>query len=279
MVAPAQASSARSIRPLTILAVDDDAMVLMTTVAMLEDLGHTVLEANSGHEALEILKREGSIDLVVTDQAMPKMTGTELAKAIKDGWPDIPVLLATGYGDRVRRDEIGLPKLTKPYLQRDLANAIAEMNSPRRKPRAGPAELQFGGDNGWETSMGNRTAIKPTNLSGRELLAALRAFRKGNFSVRLPTDLTRLDGEIADAFNDVIELNERMSKEIEGLSHIVGKQGKIGHRAKLPNATGSWAANIDMVNDLIGDMVQPSGEMARVIGAVAKGDLSQTMNL
>jgi len=127
--------------------------------------------------------------------------------------------------------------------------------------------------------MGNRTAIKPTNLSGRQLLAALRAFRKGNFSVRLPIDLTGLDGEIADAFNDVVELNERMSKEIERLSHIVGKQGKIGHRAKLPNATGSWAANIDLVNDLIGDMAQPTGEMARVIGAVAKGDLSQTMNL
>src|SRR5262249_25386183 len=121
------------------------------------------------------------------------------------------------------------------------------------------AKLQFG-DNGWETSMGNGTAIEQTNLSSRHLLAALRAFRKGNFSVRLPMDLTGLDGEIADAFNDVVELNERMSKEIERLSHIVGKQGKIGHRAKLPNATGLWAANIDMVNDLIGDMVQPTGE-------------------
>src|SRR5439155_16930323 len=180
MVAPAQAPSPRSIRPLTILAVDDDAMVLMTTVAMLEDLGHTVFEAYSGHEALEILRREDSIDLVVTDQTMPKMTGTELAKMIKDEWPDIPVLLATGYGDRVRGGDIGLPRLTKPYLQRDLANAIAEMNPPHRKPRACPAELQFD-DNSWETSMGNRTPIKPTNLSGRQLLAALRAFRKGNF--------------------------------------------------------------------------------------------------
>jgi hypothetical protein len=61
-----------------------------------------------------------------------------------------------------------------------------------------------------------------------------------------------------------------MSKEIERLNHIVGKEGKIGHRAKLPNATGSWAANIDLVNDLIGDMAQPTGEMARVIVAVAR---------
>src|SRR5262252_663750 len=128
--------------------------------------------------------------------------------------------------------------------------------------------------------MGARTAINPTILSGSQpLLDALRAFRKGDFSVRLPTDLTGLDGAIANAFNDVVELNERMSEEIERLNHMVGKQGKIGYRAKFPNATGSWAASIDMVNDLIGDMVQPTWEMARVIGAVAKGDLSQTMNL
>jgi len=124
---------AKALRPLTILAVDDDALVLMNTVHMLEDLGHTVFEAYSGYEALEILKREDGIDLVVTDQAMPKMTGTELAKIIKREWPDIPVLLATGYADRVRGDDIGLPKLTKPYMQRELAEAIVRMNPPRRK--------------------------------------------------------------------------------------------------------------------------------------------------
>src|SRR5262245_30601682 len=127
--------------------------------------------------------------------------------------------------------------------------------------------------------MGNRMANGPTSLNGRELLAALRAFRTGNFSVRLPIDLIGLDGEIAKAFNDVVELNERMTKEIERLNYLVGKYGEIRHRATLQDASGSWAANIDMVNDLIGDMVQPTGEMARVIGAVARGDLSQTMNL
>ena len=127
------APPAKALRPLTILAVDDDALVLMNTVHMLEDLGHTVFEAYSGYEALEILKREDGIDLVVTDQAMPKMTGIELAKIIKREWPDIPVLLATGYADRVRGDDIGLPKLTKPYMQRELAEAIVRMNPPRRK--------------------------------------------------------------------------------------------------------------------------------------------------
>jgi PAS domain S-box-containing protein len=132
-IAGTPAPPAKALRPLTILAVDDDALVLMNTVHMLEDLGHTVFEAYSGNEALEILRCEDSIDLVVTDQAMPKMTGTELAKIIKREWPDIPVLLATGYADRVRGDDIGLPKLTKPYMQRELADAIVRMNPPRRK--------------------------------------------------------------------------------------------------------------------------------------------------
>jgi signal transduction histidine kinase len=131
--APAQALPAKLLRPITVLAVDDDALVLMNTVAMLEDQGHTVFEAYSGKEALEILRREDSIDLVVTDQAMPKMTGTELAKIIRSEWPDIPVLLATGYADMGPRDEIGLPKLTKPYLPRDLTAAILRINPPRRK--------------------------------------------------------------------------------------------------------------------------------------------------
>ena len=64
---------------------------------------------------------------------MPKMTGTELAKVINDGWSDIPILLATGYADRDPRDEIGLPRLTKPYFQRDLSDAIQRMNPPQRK--------------------------------------------------------------------------------------------------------------------------------------------------
>jgi CheY-like chemotaxis protein len=101
---------------------------------MLEDLGHTVFEAYSGKQALEVLGREDSVDLIVTDQAMPKMTGTELAMVIREEWPDIPVLLATGYGDHLPGEDIGLPKLAKPFLQRDLADAIVRMNPPRRKP-------------------------------------------------------------------------------------------------------------------------------------------------
>ena len=68
----------------------------------------------------------------------------------------------------------------------------------------------------------------------------------------------------------MVELNERMTKEFERLGDQVGKEGKIGDRAKLPNALGSWAANVDTVNSLIADLVHPTAEMARVIGAVAR---------
>ncbi len=124
-----------------------------------------------------------------------------------------------------------------------------------------------------------RAQKSTTSLDQHDLLAVLRALRKGDFSVRLPSSLSGIDGEIAEAFNDVVDLNERTSKEFQRLGDFVGKEGKITHRAKLANASGSWANNMDTVNTLIADLVQPTSEMARVIGAVAKGDLSQTMNL
>uniref|UniRef100_B0T737 histidine kinase n=1 Tax=Caulobacter sp. (strain K31) TaxID=366602 RepID=B0T737_CAUSK len=123
------------------------------------------------------------------------------------------------------------------------------------------------------------SAAPVPTLDNHQLLAALRAFRRGDFSVRLPTDLSGLDGELAEAFNDAVDLNDRLSKEFERLGDVVGQQGKITQRARLPGATGAWAASVDAVNSLITDMVHPTAEMARVIGAVAKGDLSQTMDL
>ncbi|MDB5328211.1 MAG: diguanylate cyclase, partial [Phycisphaerales bacterium] len=111
------------------------------------------------------------------------------------------------------------------------------------------------------------------------LLRALLAFKKGDFSARLPVDLEGVDGKIADAFNDVIELNERMSEELERMSRVVGKEGKITQRASVGEVTGAWQAQVSSVNTLISDLVHPISETSRVIGAVAKGDLSQTMAL
>ncbi len=112
--------------PLRILAVDDDALVLLNTAAMLEDLGHTVLEATSGKSALEIIRRGDTIDLVITDQAMPHMTGSDLAAAIRLEKPDMPIILATGFAELPPGVDEGLPKLSKPFLQQQLADVIAK---------------------------------------------------------------------------------------------------------------------------------------------------------
>ncbi|QDO96877.1 PAS domain S-box protein [Ferrovibrio terrae] len=110
-------------RPLTVLAVDDDRLVLMNTVAMLEEMGHTVLEATSGPQALEILRQHATVDLLITDEAMPQMTGLQLAKTVRIERPNLPIILATGYAE-VPRDAM-LPKLSKPFFQEDLARAVA----------------------------------------------------------------------------------------------------------------------------------------------------------
>ena len=103
------------------------------------------------------------------------------------------------------------------------------------------------------------------------------AFKRGDFSARLPENWTGVPGKIADTFNAVIEANERMTRELERIGRVVGKEGRIAQRASIGEVTNSWADAIGSINDLIGDLVQPTSEMARVIGAVAKGDLSQTM--
>ena len=116
-------------------------------------------------------------------------------------------------------------------------------------------------------------------VNRRELISALRRLRRGDFTVRLPEDEPSSDNEIALLFNEVVTLNQQLTEEFERLSKVVGKEGKIGHRAKVRGASGGWETNIRAVNELIDDMVQPTTEVARVIGAVAKGDLSQTMSV
>jgi PAS domain S-box-containing protein len=128
---PAAQRSQRSTRPLIVLAVDDDILVLMGTTAMLEDLGHTVIEAVSGRQAVDILRREQTVDLVITDQAMPQMTGIQLVGAIRVEWPDLPIILATGYAELPPGTVPDIPKLTKPFQEHDLAEIIADVIQPK----------------------------------------------------------------------------------------------------------------------------------------------------
>lgn len=116
------------IGPLTVLAVDDDSLVLLNTVAMLEDLGHVVFPAISARDALAALKRE-AIDLVITDYAMPQVTGLQLADEIRASHPGVAVILATGYAELPVGSDPNLPRLAKPFLQEDLARALQEVTA------------------------------------------------------------------------------------------------------------------------------------------------------
>src|SRR2546426_104069 len=114
-------------------------------------------------------------------------------------------------------------------------------------------------------------------LDSRLLLRVLTDFRKGDFAARLPVDSTGIAGKVYDTINDIIDVNARLTKEMERISTVVGKEGKIRHRTSLAGATGGWADCVDSVNSLVGDLIQPITDVSRVIGAVAKGDLSQRM--
>jgi CheY-like chemotaxis protein len=123
---------APQLAPQTILVVDDDVLVSTGTTAMLEDLGHRVIEARSGSEALAALRSHGDIGLVLTDQVMPGMTGLELAREVRRIFPGKPVILATGYADAaLAADELAVPRLSKPFSQYDLASAIALVGAGR----------------------------------------------------------------------------------------------------------------------------------------------------
>jgi PAS domain S-box-containing protein len=129
----AQAPSAVPGPPLRVLAVDDDALVLMNTVALLEDLGHEVVEANSGREALKIMSEDAAFDLIITDQAMPSMTGSQLISEVSRQWPQIPIILATGYSELPDDLPPHVRRLGKPFWQADLQTAIADSRAAKSR--------------------------------------------------------------------------------------------------------------------------------------------------
>jgi HAMP domain-containing protein/CheY-like chemotaxis protein len=126
---------------------------------------------------------------------------------------------------------------------------------------------------------GLRDAERSDGLDPAVLLAALMAVRNGDFTVRLPVSWAGIDGRIADTFNDIVDMQERFAGELERVSLVVGHEGKISQRASLPRASGAWASQVSSLNELISDLVRPTSEMARVVGLVARGDLTQTMSL
>src|SRR5437660_1073281 len=133
-----------------------------------------------------------------------------------------------------------------------------------------------------EQSNKKATAVESSmdgHLDTKLLLSTLVAVKNGDFSVRLPVEWTGINGKIADAFNDILELNAKTAGELERVSKVVGKDGRLTQRASLGNSGGDWSGMIESVNSLVSDLVRPTNEMARVIGAVARGDLSQAIAL
>src|ERR1700745_823747 len=109
-------------------------------------------------------------------------------------------------------------------------------------------------------------------MNSRKLLQVLTAVKRGDFSARLPDDWTGIDGKIADTVNEIIELMADSTGDIERVSRAGGKEGKLSQRAAVPAAKGAWKSRVNALNNLIDDLARPTVEMARVIGAVSKGD-------
>ncbi|MBI4347067.1 MAG: HAMP domain-containing protein, partial [Elusimicrobia bacterium] len=126
---------------------------------------------------------------------------------------------------------------------------------------------------------GRKTTDDDSSVDVAELLRILSAVKKGDFTVQMRLDRPGLAGKVAELLNDIIDLNRHTVDEFDRISKAVGKEGKISQRAAVPGASGGWAQKVHAVNSLVADLVRPTTEMARVIGAVARGDLSQTMSL
>jgi CheY-like chemotaxis protein len=122
----------------TILLVEDDAGVRAVTAAALRDLHFTVIEADNGSRALEIIEREPGIDLLFTDIVMPGINGFELGRLARERRPHLPVLYATGYAASYSASEKNADVLPKPYREMDLTAKLRNLLAVQTPPRLGP---------------------------------------------------------------------------------------------------------------------------------------------
>src|SRR5689334_14355749 len=113
----------------------------------------------------------------------------------------------------------------------------------------------------------------------RNLLASLIRYKEGDFSSRMSVDFVGVEGKIADLFNDILSVSSRRAEETARVCRVVGKEGKLKERMRVPGAGGGWADEVAALNTLIDDLVWPTTEVTRAVGAVAKGDLTQAMAL
>ncbi len=165
---------------------------------------------------------------------------------------------------------------TKPL---STATREARASGKNGTSASGPRKRKVPEANGHSPAVVRREAKMSLDFDAAELLSALVAVKNGDFSVRLPLTWSGIGGKLADSFNAVAELMSHSTSELSRVSRVVGREGKIQERLSLGFVTGAWAERVNSVNTLIDCLAHPVSETARVIGAVAKGDLSQTMAL
>src|SRR5581483_4174161 len=161
------------------------------------------------------------------------------------------------------------------YMSVSKSSDLSDQKSSRQEAPRSTTELAAAPRNGGAEPNGAAAAA----LDSRHLLRALMAARDGDFSVRLPSDIAGVEGKVADTFNEIMMSNQIMAQELERMSRVVGKEGKISKRASFGGRGGAWREMESSVNTLVTDLVMPVSEITRSIDAVAKGDLSQTMSL
>ena len=144
-------------------------------------------------------------------------------------------------------------------------------------PKAGHTPILNNSNTDWMASTATPNASPRDQL--RQLLLTVKAVRAGDFTSRMPLAQEGIISEIGEVLNDIIEMNENMASEFVRVRNTVGQEGRMNERVSLGSVKGSWSTSVNHVNLHIGDLVQPTQEIARVITTVAQGDLSQKMAL
>ncbi|HLH56961.1 MAG TPA: HAMP domain-containing protein [Verrucomicrobiae bacterium] len=164
-----------------------------------------------------------------------------------------------------------------PKIQHAPASPGGSSGSAKRDRLRGSG--QSVATNGKSNNGGPRDDGQSGGLDANRVLSALIGLKKGEFDVRLPVGWTGLAGKVADTFNDLAEMMAVSTEELSRISRVVGQEGRIQERLTVGHVTGAWSKRVSSVNTLIDCLAHPVSETARVIGAVAKGDLSQSMAL
>ena len=180
-----------------------------------------------------------------------------------------------------KRTATSKPSASAATAKRGATATAKRTNGAASKRAATAAKTAAAKTNGAAASNGHvDDELRGVNVETLEaLLAALSSARDGDFSVRLPARRRDLMGDISAAYNDLVDRNARMTKELIRIGRVIGREGRMAERASLGFVGGDWESQSDSINGLIDDLSRPTTEVARVIDAVADGDLSQKMAL